>query len=78
MIEAAIEPDRVASVILTYSAGQGNPARQMTSRAVNNVVVFRIPAHTAHKEFPAAVILRGHHGEVIEPDRRYLPSAAAR
>jgi hypothetical protein len=76
VIEAAIEPDRVASVTLAYSAGDGDPARQISSQTVNNVVVFKIPPNTAHKDFPTSVILRGHDGQVIGPNRRYQPSAA--
>ena len=42
-IFAAIVPDRVASVTLRFSANATDPARTLTSRAVNNVVVFKSP-----------------------------------
>jgi hypothetical protein len=77
LIEAAIEPDRVASVTLTYSAGNGHRARQITSQAVNNVVVFKIPPDTAHKDFPTSVIVRDHQGQVIQPNQKYQLSTAS-
>jgi hypothetical protein len=64
-IFAAIVPDRAATVTLEFFAGHGNPARTISSRAVNNVVVFKIPPHTAHRQFPSRVIVRAADGHVI-------------
>jgi hypothetical protein len=64
-IFAAIVPDKVATVTLEFFAGHGNPARAISSHAVNNVVVFKIPSHTAHQQFPSRVIVRAADGHVI-------------
>ncbi|MFZ0091505.1 MAG: hypothetical protein WAL63_18500 [Solirubrobacteraceae bacterium] len=64
-IFAAIVPDRVATVTLEFFAGHGDPARAITSRADNNVVVFKIPSRTAHQQFPSRVIVRTADGHVI-------------
>jgi hypothetical protein len=64
-IFAAIVPDSVASATLEFKAGHGYPARSVTSRAVNNVVVFKIPPHTYHQAFPANVALRQVDGRVV-------------
>lgn len=64
-IFAAIVPDGVASVTLHFLAGKGNPARDVTSQAVNNVVVFKIPPHTYHASFPTSIIRRDGAGHVI-------------
>jgi hypothetical protein len=45
-------------VTLEFSAGHGDPARSISSRAVNDVVVFKIPPRTAHQQFPSRVIVR--------------------
>ena len=50
---------------LEFFAGHGNPARSIFSRTVNNVVVFKIPLHTAHQQFPSRVIVRAADGHVI-------------
>ena len=71
-IFAAVVPDVVGSVTLDFYAGGGNPARSITSRAVNNVVVFKIPPHTAHRQFPSRVIVRDRHGHPISMLRRLL------
>jgi hypothetical protein len=64
-IFAAIVPDRVASVTLEFSAGGRDPGRTLTSHAVNNVVVFTIPARTAHPAFPNVVIRRAASGRIL-------------
>jgi hypothetical protein len=64
-IFAAIVPDRIASVTLYFSATSKNPARTLTSRAVNNVVVFKIPPHTPHSEFPTTITRRAANGQII-------------
>lgn len=64
-IFAAVVPDVVGSVTLEFDAGGGNPARSITSRAVNNVVVFKIPPHTAHQQSPSRVTVRDRHGHPI-------------
>jgi hypothetical protein len=64
-ILASVVPDAVGSVTLDFFAGGGNPARSITSRAVNNVVVFKIPPHTAQQQFPSRVIVRDRHGHPI-------------
>ena len=64
-IFASVVPDAVGSVTLDFFAGGRNPARSITSRAVNNVVVFKIPPHTAHQQFPSRVIVRDRHGHPI-------------
>jgi hypothetical protein len=58
-------------VTLEFSAGQGNPARSISSRAVNNVVAFKIPPHTAHPQFPTHVVEHA-------ADRHTIPTPAAR
>ena len=55
-IFAAVVPDAVGSVTLEFDAGGRDPARSITSRAVNNVVVFKIPPHTAHQQSPTATV----------------------
>jgi hypothetical protein len=64
-ILAGIVPDEVATVTIEFSAGNGDPARAISSRAVNNVVVFKIPPRTAHQQFPSRVIVRTADGVVI-------------
>jgi hypothetical protein len=64
-IFAAVVPDIVASATLELFAGHGDPARAVSSRAINNVVVFKIPPRTAHPQFPSHVILRAAHGHII-------------
>lgn len=64
-IFAAIVPDSVATVILQFSASRQDPARTLTSRAVNNVVVLKIPPRTAHADFPSTIIRRAANGHVI-------------
>jgi hypothetical protein len=64
-IFAAVVPDVVGSVTLQFDAAGGNPARSIISRAVNNVVVFKIPPHTAHQQSPSQVIVRDRHGHPI-------------
>lgn len=64
-IFAAVVPDVVGSVTLEFDAAGGNPARSIASRAVNNLVVFKIPPHTAHRPFPSRVIVRDRHGHPI-------------
>jgi hypothetical protein len=63
-IFAAIVPDRVASVTLYFSSSSEDPARTLTSHAVNNVVVFKIPPHTPHAEFPTTIIRRAANGQI--------------
>jgi hypothetical protein len=65
-ILAAIVPDGVASVTLRFAAGTGDPARAITSKAINNVVAFKIPPHTAHHGFPTEVIRRAADGHIID------------
>jgi hypothetical protein len=57
-IFAAIVPDGVATVTLKFSASTNAPARSLTAQAINNVVVFKIPPHTPHADFPTAFIWR--------------------
>lgn len=64
-IFAGVVPDVVASVTLEFDAGNGDPARSITSRAVNNVVVFKIPSHTGHQQSPSHVTVRDRRGHVI-------------
>jgi hypothetical protein len=64
-IFAAIVPDSVASVTLYFSASSKDPARTLTSHAVNNVVVFKIPLHTPHAEFPTTITRRAVNGQII-------------
>jgi hypothetical protein len=64
-IFAAIVPDGVATVTLKFSASGNDPARTLTARAVNNVVAFKIPPHTAHAAFPTAFIWRSAEGHII-------------
>jgi hypothetical protein len=64
-IYAAVVPDWVTSATLEFKAGGGDPARAVTSRAVNNVVVFKIPPRTYHQAFPAKFIVRGAGGRVV-------------
>ena len=64
-IFAAVVPDGVASVTLKFSASHKDPARTLTARAVNNVVVFKIPPHTAHADFPSEIIRRAKDGQII-------------
>jgi hypothetical protein len=52
-----VVPDVVAGVTIEFDAAGGNPTRSITSRTVNNVVVFKIPSHTAHQQFPSHVTL---------------------
>jgi hypothetical protein len=58
-------PDGVSSVTLRYSAVRGDPARTITSRAVNNAVVFEVPPHTAHQDTPTELVVRDRDGRVI-------------
>lgn len=64
-IFAAIVPDSIATVTLKFSASAKDPARTLTARATNNVVVFKIPPHTAHADFPSAIIRRSAVGRII-------------
>lgn len=64
-IFAAIVPDSVATVTLKFSASSKDPARTLTARAINNVVVFKIPPRTAHADFPSAIIRRSANGQII-------------
>lgn len=64
-IFAAIVPDSVATVTLKFSASGRDPARTLTARAINNVVVFKIPPRTAHPDFPSAIIRRSADGRII-------------
>ncbi len=64
-IFASIVPDSVASATLEFKAGHGDPARSVTSQAVNNVVVFKIPPRTYHQAFPTKVVLRRVDGTVL-------------
>jgi hypothetical protein len=64
-IFAAIVPDSVATVTLQFSAGRKYPERTLTARAINNVVVFKIPPHTAHADFPSAIIRRAANGDIV-------------
>jgi hypothetical protein len=64
-IFAAVVPDVVATVTLEFSAGRGGPARTISSHAVNNVIVFKIPPHTAHQLSPTKVTERDAHGHTI-------------
>lgn len=64
-IFARVVPDIVATVTLEFFAADGNPAPTISSRAVNNVVVFKIPPHTAHQQFPSRVIVRAPDGHII-------------
>lgn len=64
-IFAAIVPDSVASVTMKFSASAKDPARTLTARAINNVVVFKIPPHTAHADLPSAIIRRSADGRII-------------
>jgi hypothetical protein len=64
-IFAAIVPDSVATVTLYFSASSKDPARTLTSRAINNVVVFKIPPQTAHADFPTTITRRAANGQTI-------------
>ena len=64
-IYAAIVPDAIASATLEFKAGGGYPARSVTSQAVDNVVVFKIPPRTYHQAFPSRVVLRETSGRVL-------------
>jgi hypothetical protein len=64
-IFAAIVPDGVATVTLKFSANSDDPARTLTVHAINNVVVFKIPPHTPHADFPTAFIWRSPEGHII-------------
>lgn len=64
-IFAAIVPDTVATATLKFSAGGKDPARTLTARAINNVVVFKIPPNTAHPDFPSATTTRAADGRII-------------
>ncbi len=64
-IYAAIVPDAIASATLEFKAGGGYPARSVTSQAVNNVVVFKIPPRTYHQAFPSRFVLRETGGKVV-------------
>lgn len=55
----------MATVTLEFSAAHGDPARTIGSRAVNNVVVFKIPPRTADQQFPSRVIVRAADGHII-------------
>ena len=62
-IFAAVVPDVVGSVTLEFDAGGGDPARSITSRAVNNVVVFKHPpAHRPSAVSVSRVTVRDRHG----------------
>lgn len=64
-----------ATVTLAFSAGHGHPARAITSHAVNNVVVFKTPPHTARQQFPSRRRTRGrrpHHSHArIRSDQHH-------
>ncbi len=62
---AGIVPDGVTFATIHYPAGGGDPARTLTSRAVNNVVVFEVPPHTYHQDFPTHYVLRAADGSVL-------------
>jgi hypothetical protein len=64
-IFAAIVPDIVATVTLQFTASSKDPARTLTSRAINNVVVFKIPPRTAHADFPTTITRRTANGQII-------------
>jgi hypothetical protein len=63
-IMAGVVSDRVATATLRYPAGNGRPARSITVRPVNNVVVFKVPPDTFHIDNPTT-ILRTATGAVI-------------
>ncbi len=69
-ILAEVVPDPVASVTLVYRARGADPPRRLTSRAVNNVVVFTIPHRTAHPAAPNEVIRRGASGRTLSVSGR--------
>lgn len=62
---AEVVPDPVASVTLVYRARGADPERHLTSRAVNNVVVFTIPRRTADPATPDEVIRRSAGGRTL-------------
>ena len=64
-IFGAVVPDGVAAVTLKFSASRTDPARTLTAQAINNVVVFKIPPHTAHADFPSEIIRRAANGQII-------------
>jgi hypothetical protein len=64
-IFAAIVPDGVATMTLKFSAGSNDPARTLIAHAINNVVAFKIPPHTAHADFPSAFIWRSADGRIV-------------
>ena len=64
-IFAAIVPDGVATVTLKFSAGSDDPGRILIAHAINNVVAFKIPPHTAHADFPSAFIWRSADGRIV-------------
>jgi hypothetical protein len=64
-ILAYIVPDKVATVTLQYDPAAGVPAATIRSRAVNNVVVFKIPKRVPHQQFPSHVVVRGANGQAI-------------
>jgi len=64
-IMAGAVSDEVASVTVEFAAGGGDPARSITVRPVNNVIVVKVPPRTHHIAFPTTVALRTAAGKVI-------------
>lgn len=62
---AAIVPDAVTTVTLKFRSSRRDPARTLTSQAINNVVVFKIPRRTADPDFPSAIIRLAANGQIV-------------
>jgi hypothetical protein len=67
---AGIVPDGVATITLHYPAANRDPARTVTASVINNVVVFEVPPHTAHQDFPRNVVWRTADGHAINQTTR--------
>lgn len=75
---AGIVPDGVATITLHHAAGEGDPARTITSTVVNDVAAFEVPRHTAHQDFPSDRVWRAADGHIIAvPGVRSSPPATA-
>lgn len=66
-IMSGVVSDQVASVTFEFAAGAGDPARRITVRPVNNVIVIKVPPRTYHIGYPPTAILRTAAGKVIPP-----------
>jgi hypothetical protein len=63
---AGVVPDGVTAVTVHYVAGNGHPARTITSTIINNVAAFEIPPGTFRKNYvPTTVVWRAADGRVL-------------